>query len=85
MHTWLRHYASGGLGGLADRSSRPGSCPHQMPPAVEARIAGLRRAHPAQTPTYRTAPSALKARKRGQAIRMVPATILSRSKIGSGW
>ena len=32
VHEWLRRYASeGGLGGLADRSSRPASCPHQMP------------------------------------------------------
>jgi transposase-like protein len=30
VHEWLRRYAEEGLGGLADRSSRPGSCPHQM-------------------------------------------------------
>jgi transposase InsO family protein len=46
VHEWLARYASGGLGGLADRSSRPASCPHQMPPQVEARIASLRRDHP---------------------------------------
>jgi transposase InsO family protein len=52
VHEWLRRYANqGGLGGLADRSSRPGSCPHQMPPVVEARIVGLRRAHPAWGPS----------------------------------
>jgi transposase InsO family protein len=45
VHEWLARYAQGGLGGLADRSSRPASCPHQMPAQVEARIAGLRRAH----------------------------------------
>ena len=41
VHGWLRRYANdGGLAGLADRSSRPESCPHQMPPAVEARVCG---------------------------------------------
>jgi hypothetical protein len=30
VHMWLRAYAARGLGGLADRSSRPLSCPHQM-------------------------------------------------------
>jgi len=39
VHEWLRRYAAdGGLANLADRSSRPRSCPHQMPAAVEARI-----------------------------------------------
>ena len=33
----------GWSGGLADRSSRPASCPHQMPAVVEARIVALRR------------------------------------------
>ena len=31
VHSWLRRYGEEGLGGLADRSSRPVSCPHQMP------------------------------------------------------
>lgn len=47
VHDWLRRYANHGLAGLADRSSKPDSCPHQMPPTVEARIVELRRAHPA--------------------------------------
>jgi transposase InsO family protein len=52
VHQWLRRYASeGGLAGLADRSPRPGSCPHQMPAAVEARIVGLRREHPGWGPS----------------------------------
>jgi transposase InsO family protein len=46
VHGWLRRYAAKGLAGLADRSSKPLSCPHQMPPEVEARIVGLRREHP---------------------------------------
>ena len=31
LHTWLARYEAGGLEGLADRSHRPASCPHQMP------------------------------------------------------
>jgi Integrase core domain/leucine-zipper of insertion element IS481 len=50
VHDWLRKYAAEGLGGLADRSSRPLSCPHQMYPVVEARIVEMRRAHPGWGP-----------------------------------
>jgi len=47
VHGWLRRYANdGGLAGLADRSSRPENCPHQMPAVVEARVLAVRRAHP---------------------------------------
>ena len=46
VHDWLRKYAKHGLAGLADRSSRPASCPHQMPPSMEARVVEMRRAHP---------------------------------------
>lgn len=45
VHRWLRLYANAGLGALADRSSRPGSCPHQIDARVEARIVELRREH----------------------------------------
>jgi transposase len=45
VHTWLRRYADGGLGALADKSSKPDSCPHQMAPVVEARVVELRRMH----------------------------------------
>jgi transposase len=51
VHEWLARYAAGGLGGLADRSSRPASCPHQMPAQVEARIVGMRRDHPGWGPS----------------------------------
>jgi len=51
VRVWLRRYANdGGLGGLADRSSRPASCPHQMLPALEASVVAMRRAHPAWGP-----------------------------------
>jgi transposase len=45
VHRWLVRYATGGLGALADRSSRPDRCPHQITPEVEARIVALRRAN----------------------------------------
>jgi transposase InsO family protein len=55
VHKWLRRYAAEGLKGLADRSSRPQSCPHQMTPQVEARIVEMRREHPGWGPrTIRT-------------------------------
>ena len=50
VHEWLRRYATGGLAGLADGSSKPQSCPHQMAPEVEAAILELRRAHPGWGP-----------------------------------
>jgi len=50
VHVWLREYASHGLAGLADRSSKPLSCPHQMVPRVEARIVSMRREHPGWGP-----------------------------------
>jgi transposase InsO family protein len=46
VHGWLRRYRTGGLEALADRSHRPHSCPHQMPPEIEARLCELRRHHP---------------------------------------
>jgi transposase InsO family protein len=52
VHEWLARYASdGGLAGLADRSSRPGSCPHQMAAVMEARIVAMRRDHPGWGPS----------------------------------
>jgi transposase InsO family protein len=50
VHAWLRRYASEGLSGLVDRSARPDTCPHQMPPAVEARVLEMRRFHPGWGP-----------------------------------
>lgn len=50
LHRWLVRYANDGLGALADRSSRPDRCPHQIPVEVEARIVALRRAHPGWGP-----------------------------------
>lgn len=55
VHKWLRRYAAQGLKGLADKSSKPDTCPHQMVPLVEARIVEMRRAHPGWGPrTIRT-------------------------------
>ena len=50
VHEWLRKYAAEGLRGLADRTSRPLSCPHQMDPVVEARVVEMRREHPGWGP-----------------------------------
>ena len=47
MHTWLRRYAAeGGLGGWVIGRRGRMVCPHQMSPAVEARVVEMRRAHP---------------------------------------
>lgn len=55
VHAWLRRYASSGMAGLVDKTSKPEHCPHQMAPVVEARIVELRRAHPRWGPrTIRT-------------------------------
>jgi transposase InsO family protein len=52
VHGWLRRYVNqGGLAGLVDRSSRPEWCPHQMSAVVEARVIGVRRAHPGWGPS----------------------------------
>jgi transposase-like protein len=51
VHEWLARYAAGGLAGLADRSSRPAWCPHQMAAVTEARIVAMRREHPGWGPS----------------------------------
>ncbi len=50
VHTWLRRYANGGMAALADKSSKPESCPHQMSSVIEARVVELRRMHPGWGP-----------------------------------
>jgi transposase-like protein len=42
-YKWWRRWQDDGEAGLADRSSRPRSCPHQTPAHLEAQIAELRR------------------------------------------
>jgi transposase InsO family protein len=46
VYTWLANYEAGGLAGLADRSHRPASCPHQIASELEAAICEMRRLHP---------------------------------------
>ena len=46
VHEWLRRYRSEGLAGLADRSRRPRSCPHQVAAEIEVEVCETRRAHP---------------------------------------
>ena len=38
LHSWLARYEAEGLEGLADRSHRPVSCPHQMPAESRRRV-----------------------------------------------
>jgi len=45
VHRWLARYEGEGLEGLGNRSTRPGHCPHQMPPEVEVMVLEMRRAH----------------------------------------
>lgn len=53
MHVWLARYEAGGLDGLADRSHRPRSCPHQMDASDEVALAELRIAHSTWGPRLR--------------------------------
>ena len=41
-HKWWRRYQEEGPDGLADRSSRPLSCPHRTPARLERRVVALR-------------------------------------------
>jgi transposase InsO family protein len=50
VHGWLARYEAAGLAGLADRSHRPRSCPHQMPAGVEVALVELRIGHPSWGP-----------------------------------
>jgi len=46
IYAWMKRYEEGGIEALGERSHRPRSCPHQILPAVEARIIELRNRHP---------------------------------------
>src|SRR5471032_1252979 len=46
VHSWLARYEAAGLAGLADRSHRPASCPHQLDGEVVDVVLGLRRSRP---------------------------------------
>lgn len=50
VHAWIARYEQGGLAALADRSHRPGACPHQISAEIEALICELRREHPGWGP-----------------------------------
>ena len=50
LHRWLVRYGTEGLAALADKSSKPDRCPHQIAPEVEARIVELRRRQPGWGP-----------------------------------
>lgn len=42
-YKWLRRFRAEGMAGLNDRSSRPKSCPHALPQAVQAQVIEQRR------------------------------------------
>jgi transposase len=46
VHSWLARYEAAGLSGLADRSHRPVSCPHQLSGEVVEVVLALRRSRP---------------------------------------
>lgn len=46
LHRWVARYLAEQIGGLADRSHRPASCPHQVAEAVEVAVTEMRREHP---------------------------------------
>ena len=46
VHRWVGRYLAEQVGGLADRSHRPASCPHQAPEPVEVAVTEMRREHP---------------------------------------
>jgi transposase len=46
FYRWIAWYEQGGLEALADRPHRPKRVPHQMAPAIEARVCELRRWRP---------------------------------------
>ena len=50
LHRWLVRYATEGLAALADKSSKPDRCPHQIAPEIEARVVELRRSPPGWGP-----------------------------------
>src|SRR5215831_17665089 len=46
VHSWISRYLAEGLSGLADKSHRPGFCPHQVAGEAEVMVAEMRRQHP---------------------------------------
>jgi hypothetical protein len=46
VHNWISRYQQEGIEGLANGSSRPRSCPHQMPIEVKVVLVEMRLAHP---------------------------------------
>jgi transposase InsO family protein len=46
LHRWIARYLAEQVAGLADRSHRPRSCPHQATEVVEVAVAEMRRQHP---------------------------------------
>ena len=79
VHRWLRRYAADGLAGLVDGSAKPLSCPHQMPPEVEARIVELRRLNPGW------GPRTIRFRLEAERVVAVAGSVVDLSVSGASW
>ena len=64
LHRWLVRYPTGGLAALADKSTKPHRCPHQMAPEVEARVVELRRTIRVGSPAPSSTSSGATSRRR---------------------
>jgi transposase-like protein len=63
VRRWVGRYLFEQVGGLADRSHRPVSCPHQTRDEAEVAVTEMRRVHP-RWGSRRLSPTALPARFR---------------------
>ncbi len=52
VHGWLRRYASDGLAGLVDKSSKPLSCPHQSFAATDSPTVTASNSPPASSSSF---------------------------------
>ena len=82
VHAWLSRYLAEGVAGLADRSHRPRSCPHQAGESVTVLVAELRRQHP-RWGAKRIRFELLKNPPDGMTV--PSASTLNRILVGRGW
>ncbi len=76
VHKWLRRHRQEGGAGLADRSSRPHTCPTRTPAQVETQILDLRRQH-RRGPVFLAGKLGLPASTVGRVLRRHPVAPLS--------
>ena len=70
LHTWLTRYLLEGVAGLADRSHRPESCPHETPEPVDEDTLSDPPSHDAdaENPSLQTADSVQPARNEAEDV-----------------